>query len=309
MNFIFIGGTNRGFSVLKALIELNFLPDYVIILKEDEHEELKYSNNISDFVKQYSIPYSIKKKIGEKDILKIQEKQRDFAIVCGWRTIIPYYLTNYFKLGIVAAHDSLLPKYRGFAPINWAIINGEKTVGVTLFLINNGLVDSGDIISQKKVAVEKDDFALDVFKKITVATVSAFIEFIKNYKKKNITLKKQDDKKATYTCKRSPADGRINWNENSTNIYNFIRALAPPYPGAFCFFKGEKYIILKAKIGDFNTLKYVGNIPGRVIKINIDSIEVLCSEGSIKILNWINLDRNIIETPSLRVRSITETLN
>jgi methionyl-tRNA formyltransferase len=308
MNYIFIGGTNRGFSVLKALIGLNHLPDYVVILKEDEHEEVKYSGDISDFTKKHSIPYSIRKKLGKEDVDIIQEKKRDFAIICGWRTIIPYHLNNYFKLGMVAAHDSLLPRYRGFAPINWAIINGEKTVGVTLFLINDGVVDSGKIISQKKVSVDKDDFALDVFRKVTDATVSAFIELTKDYQNNNIKLKKQDEKKATYTCKRSPEDGKINWNDSAGNIYNFIRALAPPYPGAFCFFNNHKYIITKAQIGTLSSRNYVQYIPGRVILICDKGVEVMCNKGSIMIQEWQNEMTKVSENPNSVVKSITLTL-
>ena len=151
MRYIFIGGTRRGFKVLEALLKLGKRPDYCFILKEDVHEQIIYSKKLSELAESNCIPYNIKKKIDNSDYAIFQKSIRDFVLVCGWRTLIDYKLSEYFKLGFLAAHDSLLPKYRGFAPINWSIINGETKTGVTLFKINESEADSGDIIAQNEV--------------------------------------------------------------------------------------------------------------------------------------------------------------
>lgn len=308
MNYIFIGGTYRGLKLLRNLLKNGMPPDYMVILKEDDHELVKCSADLCNLAQQNGISFSVKKKLGKADIEIIKEKTRDFAIVCGWRTIIPLELGNYFKLGMIAAHDSLLPAYRGFAPINWAIINGETETGVTLFKITDGEVDSGPIYIQKKVKINKNEYAQIVYEKITQATILAFDELIQRYKKGTLKKREQNEKKATYTCKRSPDDGLINWKQSSGIVLNFIMALAPPYPGAFCYFNNIKYIITKARIGSNNDKVFIGNIPGRVIKIFGEGIEVLCLSGTIEILEWINTENMVEENPSSVVKSITVSL-
>lgn len=306
MNYIFIGGTPRGFEVIRILIEKNYFPDYVIVLKEDEHETVKASVDIIKLLEKNNISYSLKKKIGEEEVKIIKEKKRDFALVCGWRTLIDTGLSSYFKVGFLAAHDSLLPAYRGFAPINWAMICGEKVCGVTLFQITEGETDSGPVYKQKVVTIEEQDYAEDVYKKIILATKDLCLDFIESYSVGKVTFTKQDESAATYTCKRTPQDGRVNWNNSSTEVVNFIRALAPPYPGAFCYFQGEEYIICKASLGVQNLKKFVKNIPGRVIQILPEGIEVMCGSGTIFISQWGK--KGEFCSPADTIKSISTTL-
>jgi len=283
MNFIFIGGTYRGKKVIESLLKNDKIPDYIFILKEDDHETKKYSEDIKSIANTNNIPFKIKKKLSKEDENIFQEKKRDFAIICGWRTIINFDLNKYFKLGLLAAHDSLLPKYRGFAPINWAIINGESKTGVTLFQINNGEVDSGKIIDKEEINILHDENAVEVYEKITVATIKLINNFLKNYINSSYTLKEQNHENATYTCKRIPNDGLINWNKSSTEIYNLIRALSPPYPCAYTKYKKEKLFVRRAQIGDYNERNYIGRIVGRVINIDEFGVEILCGRGTIKL--------------------------
>jgi methionyl-tRNA formyltransferase len=307
MKFGFIGGTPRGLSLFTELVSLNYIPSFCVILKEDDHETIKVSYELKTLTKQYNLDSEIKKKLSIKDSEKIKELKLDFIIICGWRTLIDNKINNYLKFGLIAAHDSLLPKYRGFAPINWSIINGEKKSGVTLFYINSGEVDSGDIILQKEVDISPEDYAIDVYMKVIQATIDCFLSVFDIIDKMHeLPRMTQDESLATYTCKRMPEDGKINWNLDSYSIYNLIRAIAPPYPGAFCEFDCKKYIIRKAKIG--NKKKYSGIIAGRVISIHPEYIEVLCLMGSILIMEWENFETGEISCPSMHVKSITTTL-
>lgn len=308
MNFIFIGGTFRGFSLFQALINKGYKPNYTYILKEDDHEQLRYSDQLSELATSAGVPCQVKKKLSRQDEEFICSEKRDFIIVCGWRTLINPSLNESLKLGMVAAHDSLLPKYRGFAPLNWAMINGEEETGVTLFLINSGEVDSGDVIAQARVKIEQGDYAYDVYKKVGEATVELYLDFIEKYQSGSIELKKQNELEATYTCKRVPEDGKLNWTLNSEDILNFIRALAPPFPGAFCLFNDRKYVIHKATAGNNDQKRFVRNIPGRVISINDAGIEVMCGKGSIEITEWEDIANQSRVSPSSVVRSITATL-
>lgn len=308
MRFAFIGGTYRGFELLKELIRIDAKPVTAYILKEDDHENEVYSTDIARLLDENGISHSCKKKLAAIDYEKLKSFELDFIFVCGWRTIIDFSINQYLGLGMFAAHDSLLPKYRGFAPINWAMINGESETGVTLFRINEGEVDSGNIYGQRKVPISFSDYGWDVYKKITHATIELYVEFIEKFKNNKLESYSQDESLATYTCKRSPQDGKINWNLTSVEIYNFCRALAHPYPGGFCNFENKTFHIRKVSLGKNNGKNFVGCIPGRVISILENGIEVLCKSGTIFIEEWEEKQEGIIEIPSSRIKSITSTL-
>lgn len=136
-------------------------------------------------------------------------------------------LTRYGAWGI---HASLLPKYAGGAPLNWAIINGEKETGVTLFRMDDG-VDDGDIISQKSFLIEFEDTINEIYQKATIASKEILNEVLLNID--NIKFKPQDKRKIEIYPQRKPDDGEIDLSKTSIEIYNFIRAQSSPYPGAF----------------------------------------------------------------------------
>lgn len=308
IKFAFVGGTGRGLKLINALINKNYLPQFAIVLKEDDHEIEKHSPQISSLLSQHRIKNSIKKKLSESDHIMIEKSNLDFIIVYGWRTLIDTKIKKHIQFGMVAAHQSLLPKYRGFAPVQWAIINGEKETGVTLFLIEEGVVDSGKIISQKKVRIKSRDYAIDLDKKLIDSTIDLFLKFFKDYKKRKVSFRIQTESKATYTCKRIPEDGHINWSRSSNDIYNLIRALAYPFTGAFIKLNNEIYAIRKAGLGKNNNLKFSGFIPGRVFKIHNEGIEVLSGNGTVLLTEWENKKTGVVNCPSETVRSIETTL-
>ena len=307
MKFVFIGGTYRGFALLKALVEFNRIPDQVYVLKEDAHEVTKSSEEIIKLAENYNIDHFLRRKLNQEDEARIMSDRYDFGLICGWRTLINPALNDAFSIGLVAAHDSLLPKYRGFAPLNWAIINGEEQTGVTLFVINDGMMDSGLILEQEKVEISLEDYAIDVYHKIVVATCDVVFRFINKYIGNKLKYVVQDEECASYTCCRIPADGRIDFDQSYYDVYNFIRALAHPYPGASLTYKSETFLVRKASLGPRHNLNYVGRIPGRVISISLEGIEVLCKEGSILIEEWENKKSTIVESPSIKVKSVKTT--
>ena len=156
--------------------------------------------------------------------------------------------------------------------------------------------------------IDDDDYAIDVYGKITKATVELCMDLCNNDKNNTIKLYKQDENKATYICKRIPEDGKIDWKKSSVEVFNLIRALAYPYPVAYCYYKKEVYHIRRAELGEDNNKRYVGCIPGRVARFNNKGIEVLCGSGSIIIKKWEDKSKGIIEDPSRRVKSLSATL-
>jgi methionyl-tRNA formyltransferase len=270
---------------------------------------VKVSAAFLDFAETHHVAASIKKKLTDSDYRLISSLNLDFIIVCGWRTLIDPTINSSLRTGLIAAHDSLLPQYRGFAPLNWAIINGDTEVGVTLFIINEGETDSGDIVMQEKVAVANEDNINDVHRRIIDATNHCYLSLLAGYAATPaLTTTKQDEAFATYTCKRTPADGRIDWNASSQTIHNLVRALIYPYAGAFFFHSQKKFEVRSATLGPQNDRAFAGRIPGRVIATSETGVEVLCGSGSLLIKEVYDEGSQSVVRANQLFRSITLTL-
>jgi methionyl-tRNA formyltransferase len=197
-----------------------------------------------------------------------------------------------------------LPKYRGFAPVNWVVINGETETGVTLFYLSEE-VDSGDIIAQKKIKIGKNDTAHEVYKKAAELSILLLKKYHDLILEGRAPRKKQNHKKATYGCPRTPEDSKINWQNSNESIHNLIRGLSYPYPGAFCYYKKKKIIIQKSSIP--TQKRWIGNVPGRIIRVVPEGfIEVLCGVGSI-VIEEIEVGGRRIK-PAEKCKSIKEEL-
>lgn len=279
-SIFFIGGRYRGYLLIKELIKDRENLIGALIMHEEEHEPEKCSDRIRDVLEKNGIPHMITNTVNKERYKNfIKEKNPSLIIVMGWRTIIPGDIIILPKYGCVAIHESLLPKYRGFAPINWAVINGERKTGITLFYLGND-IDNGNIVVQKTIVINKNDTAYDVYNRTSYASIELIKKYLPALKKGTAPRKKQEEKKATFACMRLPEDGLINWNDPSEKIYNLIRGLSYPYPGAFTLLNGRKLTIWKASIPNKKT--YVGRIPGRIVKILPDKgIEVLTGNSTI----------------------------
>lgn len=181
-----------------------------------------------------------------KDYLSaIERLQPDIMLVLGWYYLIPSSVLTAPPLGTVAIHASLLPRYRGMAPINWAIINGETQSGVTLFYLSKG-VDDGDIIGQRSYPIADDDDCATVYDKATTRSISLLKQYLPLLAAGKAPRIKQDHTLATKYPRRTPEDGRINWTLSTKRVYDSIRAQTRPYPGAFTILENQKVIIWKA---------------------------------------------------------------
>lgn len=173
--------------------------------------------------------------------------QPDLLLVLGWYYIIPHEARESVPLGCAGIHASLLPKYRGGAPIPWAIINGEITTGVTLFYMGDG-IDDGDIIAQKDFAIEDADNCVTAYEKATQSSIQILREYLPLIATGTAPRTPQDHSQATYFPLRKPEDGLIDWSWSAKRIHNFIRAQTRPYPGAFTYIQGKKVVIWDADI-------------------------------------------------------------
>jgi methionyl-tRNA formyltransferase len=225
----------------------------------------------------------------------------------GYRKMIKDHVINNARIAALGTHFSPLPRYRGFAPLNWVLINGEKETAVNLFYLDKK-VDNGNIIASRKVKIEYRDNIKTLYDKCIYEFSIMMKETIPNLEKNDFISKPQDESKATYTCARNPEDGLIDWSWDSRRIYNFVRALTPPFPGAYTLLNGKKIII--ASCEEFKVPLYEGIIPGKVVKILKDEgVVTLCGEGAI-LIKKICLDDSLhsLEAADSIIKSVRLTL-
>ena len=285
MRTLFIGGTKRGYLTVKSLVESGAEIVGILSLKQDEHERERYELPMRALATMNGISFKETKWIKKEEIADWidQEVRPDLALVVGCRVLLPKEIYEMPPRGTLAVHDSLLPANRGFAPLNWSIINGQDHTGVTLFYINEG-VDAGDVLGQKRVAIDGSDTGPAVYERVCQATVDLVLETYPRLANNTAIAVPQDASRATFLCSRTPLDGLIDWTSDTIEIYNQVRALTYPYPGAFTFYGGKKLIVWRAEPIDSSPV-YAGRIPGRVVDVNKQrgSIDVLTRDGAIRI--------------------------
>jgi len=150
-----------------------------------------------------------------------------------YRSMLPMPVLRHARLGAFNMHGSLLPKYRGRAPLNWAIVKGERETGVTLHEMVEK-PDAGRIVDQEAVPIGPDDTAVEVFHRMTAAAEAVLKRSLPALVKGEARFRPNDLARGSYYGRRRPEDGRIDWSRSAQEIHNLVRAVAPPFPGAFC---------------------------------------------------------------------------
>jgi methionyl-tRNA formyltransferase len=171
----------------------------------------------------------------------------DFLFSFYYRKMLPPGLLAVAARGALNMHGSLLPRYRGRVPVNWAVIKGERETGATLhYMVTKP--DAGDIVGQQAVPILPDDTAFDVFGKVTVAAEMLLDRVLPDLMAGTAPRIPQDLARGSYFGGRKPEDGRIDWGLTASEIHDLVRAVAPPYPGAFCYVGGKRVRVLRTLI-------------------------------------------------------------
>ena len=204
----------------------------------------------------------------------IKELNADLAIVVAYGQIIPENFLNLTKKGFINVHASILPKWRGAAPIQRSIMKLDKETGISIMKINKEL-DSGPISNIYKIKIDHNNNAQEISEKLSLLAAEKILDNIEEIFEDKIQFIDQEHSKATYAKKIDKNEGKINWSDKAINIIGKINGLFPN-PGAFFIFNGERYKILKAEIG---------NGIGKAGEVLTDKLEIACSNNqSIKIL-------------------------
>lgn len=207
------------------------------------------SGQIIEFCNQKKIPLFIGNPRHKNVNEFIADKECDVIASINYLFLIQKNIINLAKDLCFNIHGSLLPKYRGRTPHVWSIINNEKMTGITAHIIDEGC-DTGSILEQISIPINTTDTGAKILDKFKKSYIPLVENVFKRYLSNELSYTCQDESKATYFGKRTPEDGKIDWNWQAERIVNWVRAQAYPYPGAFTFYKDRKITIDKVSICD-----------------------------------------------------------
>ena len=288
MKTILIGAVTTTRRVLETMIEVDFPISYVFSLDDAVSENVSDYDPVFKTAEKFNVPYKKFKKINDEENVKIiKEIEPDYIFVIGLSQLVKDEIINAAKKGVIGFHPAPLPKYRGRATNVWQQLLGVKESAVSVFFIDDG-IDSGDILAQEPYYIEDDDYAQDVLDKGDEAAIVAMKRVLQQMMDGTLNPVKQNDEEASYTLKRSPEDGLIDWNQSIRDIHLFIRAISKPYPGAFSMYDGKsKIIIYRAEI--LPNDRYIG-FNGQIAELRKDGFDVVCKDGLLRVTDYENVD-------------------
>lgn len=279
LNIVFMGTPSFAVPILEGLIK-NY--NVTMVVCQPDRKKNRKGEVIKPDTKVLAETHNIKVfqplKIKE-DYQPILDENPDIIITCAYGQIIPEILLNCPKYGCINVHGSLLPKYRGGAPIHWAIINGDKTTGITIMTMDKKM-DAGDIISQKSIEIPNDMILDDLYNKMSYLGRDLLLETLPSIIDKTCTFTKQDESLVTFGYNISKEDEKIDFNNKGINIKNKVRGLNS-IPGAYCYLENLRMKIYEVELIENN--KYQNNDIGEIVNVTNDSIQVVCQDSLINI--------------------------
>jgi len=267
---------DMGCAGINALLKAGFTIS-AIYTHADTASENHFFGSVARIAAENSIPVYAPDEVNHPLwIDRIKSSEPDVIFSFYYRNLLCDQILNSAKQGAFNLHGSLLPKYRGRAPLNWALVNGETETGVTLHRMVKK-ADAGEIIAQQRVAIADEDNALTLHRKLVDCATELLESTLPAMKQGNIVGTAQNEAEATVVGRRTPEDGRINWALPASQINNLVRAVTDPWPGAFAFAGTTKFVVWKAKV-----LSTAHNVrPGTVL--SAEPFVVACGEGALEI--------------------------
>ena len=216
-------------------------------------------------------------KISKEGVEDLKSLAPDIMITCAFGQILSEDVLSIAPHGVINVHGSLLPKYRGAAPIQYAVLNGEKETGVTIMQTERGL-DCGDIISVEKTEIGDNETAGDLFERLSDIGADLLVKTLDRIESGDVMPVKQDESLATVVKTIKKSDALIDWSKDSSALHNFVRGMNP-WPVAYTFFKGKILKIFKAE----SVIDRSSSIFGEVLRCD-DELVIACGDGALKIL-------------------------
>lgn len=280
MRIVFIGSVAFSRRTLNRLLEIKAEVIGVCTLKESpanaDHSDL------SDICAAHSIPWIYAPDINSDETLGwITDRHADVIFCFGWSRLLGQRLLNETSLGVVGFHPAALPANRGRHPLIWALVLGLQETASTFYFMN-AEADAGDILSQRIVYIESADNATSLYEKVTRCALNQLDMFVPQLTARSFSTSGQDHRLANTWRKRGKADGRIDWRMSARSIHNLIRALAPPYVGAYFLYRNNEYTVWNAEL----VTDVPHNIePGKIIAQENARPVVKCGEQGLRLLS------------------------
>jgi len=300
MKIIFMGTPDFAVPCLEALVR-NGYDVIAIVTQPDKPIGRKQSQLKPPSVKEAAIGLGIQSilqpvKVRTPEFLNsIKELEPDLIVTAAYGRILTKAVLDVPRLGCINVHGSLLPKYRGAAPIQWALINGDRVTGITTMFMDEGM-DTGDILQQREIEITQDMNCQELFEKLEKLGAETLLETLHELERGTLKRTIQDHSKAVHVPMMKKEMGLIDWSKSSFEIHNLVRG-TNPWPGAFTFYKGERLKIWKTAIlrecpaNSQANLQAEGLIksdagvqPGKVMKILKDCMVVATGDGFVKIM-------------------------
>ena len=281
MKIIFMGTPDFSVGTLEALIEAGHEVCLVVTQPDKPKGRGKemQPTPVKAAAMKHGIPVYQPKKIRDPECVEeLRKYQADVMVVIAFGQILPKSILEMTPYGCINVHASLLPKYRGAAPIQWAIINGESVTGVTTMQMDEGL-DTGDMIQKTEVEITPDETGESLHDKLAAAGAALCVETLKAVETHTATFEKQGESPTAYARMLDKKLGNIDWSRSAKSIECLIRGLNP-WPSAYTDWNGKVMKIWEAGVLDENT----DAKPGTIVKVEKDSFSVQTGDGLLKVL-------------------------
>lgn len=279
MKIIFFGSAHFALPAIKALLETGHVIPCVVTQPDKKKGRglCPAKTVIKEFAEKYRITVYQPDKINTPESIDLFEKIKpDLFVVIAYGQILSKRLLDIPVIMPLNVHGSILPFYRGAAPINWAVINGERETGVTVIKMA-AKMDSGPVITQKKIDINPEDTFLTLEEKLSLLAARALAETLDLISKNNYDLIPQDESKATFARKLSKKDGLIDWNKPAVNIHNLVRGCLS-FPDTFTYYDNKLLKINKSAVIE-PVFRQFAAAPGEIIKVSKEGIIVAAKEG------------------------------
>ena len=279
MRVLYMGTPDFAAAALEAIVEAGH--EVVAVVTQPDKEKGRGKavsmSPVKECALKHNIPVLQPVRIRRPEsVEELKQYEADVYVVAAFGQILTQEILDIPKYGCINIHASLLPGYRGAAPIQWAILDGLEETGVTIMQMDAG-IDTGDILMQEKIAIEATDTGESLFDKLSELGAKAIVKALPLIEQGALTPVKQDDSKSNYAKMLSKEMGLIDWNSDAVVIERYVRGLNS-WPSAYSYINGKQLKIWRAEVVDAT------GTPGEVVAVDKKSITVACGEKAVKLL-------------------------
>ena len=284
IRIVYMGTPDFAVEPLEAIIKAGYEVTAVVTQPDKQKgrgKEVKMTP-VKECALRHGIPVFQPVKIKEPEaVAELEKYQADLFVVAAFGQLLSEEILNMPEYGCINIHASLLPAYRGAAPIQWAVLNGEKESGVTIMQMDKGL-DTGDMLLKRSVELSPKETGDSLHDKLMHLGAELIVEALSKLEKGELVPEKQKDELSSYAKKLTKAMGQIDWSKDAVSLERWIRGLNS-WPSAYTIFGGKTLKIWEAQVAEENGAQKAE--PGQVVSVSRESFTVACGQGELQILS------------------------